>query len=84
MVSAIPAQIDVLGFERLEYELSGDAIRLGLDAALAPVMELKGNVAELGRGERRQATLRHLNVTVPLPLEIEVTGTERWLRGSTA
>jgi hypothetical protein len=37
-----------------------------------------------GRGERRQATLRHLDVTVPLPLEIEVTGTERWLRGSTA
>ena len=29
IVSAIFAQIDVLGFERLEYELSADAIRSG-------------------------------------------------------
>jgi hypothetical protein len=72
-VSAILAQIDVLGFERLEYELSADAIGLGLDAALPPVMELKGNVAAFGRGERRQATLGHLNVPANLPLEIKVT-----------
>ena len=44
-MSAIFAQIDVLGFERLEYELSADAIGLGLDAALPAVMELRGNVA---------------------------------------
>jgi hypothetical protein len=47
-----------------------------LDAA----RERRGN----GRGERRQTTLRHLNVPASLPLEIEVTGTERWLRGSLA
>jgi hypothetical protein len=52
IVSAIFAQIDVFGFERLEYELSADAIGLGLDAALPPVMELKGKGAEFGRGER--------------------------------
>jgi hypothetical protein len=52
IVSAIFARIDVLGFERLEYELSSDAIGLGLDAALPPVMELNGKVAEFGRGER--------------------------------
>ena len=52
IVSALFAQIDVLGFERLEYELSVDAIGLGLDAALPPVMLLKGKVAEFGRGER--------------------------------
>jgi hypothetical protein len=80
IVSAIFAQIDVLGFERLEYELSADAISLGLDAALPPIMELKGKVAEFGRGERRQTTLRHRNVPANLPLEIEVTGTERWVR----
>ena len=56
-MSAILAQIDVLGFERLEYELRADAIGLGLDAALPPVMELKGNVAEFGRGERASASL---------------------------
>jgi hypothetical protein len=35
-----------------KYELSADAIGLGLDAALPPMMELKGKVAEFGRGER--------------------------------
>ncbi len=36
--------------ERRAYELSSDAIGLGLDAALPHVMELKGKVAEFGRG----------------------------------
>ena len=44
----------------------------------------KGTLRCIGRGERRQATLRHLNVPASLPLEIEVTSTERWLRGSIA
>jgi hypothetical protein len=83
-VAAIFARLDVLGFQRLEYELTPDAIDLGLDAALPPVIELESKIAEFGRGERRQATLRHLNVPASLPLEIEVTGAERWLRGSTA
>lgn len=37
-----------------------------------------------GRGERRQATLRHLNVPVPLRLEIALTGAERSIGGATA
>lgn len=37
-----------------------------------------------GSRERRQATIRHLNVPASLPLEIEVTGRERWLGGSIA
>jgi hypothetical protein len=36
----------------MEYELSGDAIGLGLNAALPPRIELDGKVAEFGRGER--------------------------------
>lgn len=43
-----------------------------------------GTLRCLGRGERRQATLRHLNVPANLPLNIEVTGAERWLRRSSA
>ena len=66
------------------YELTPDAIELGLAAALPAVFELSCSIAEFGRGERRQATLRHLNVPASLPLEIEITGTERWLRTSTA
>jgi hypothetical protein len=43
-----------------------------------------GTLRCFGRGERRQTTLRHLNVPANLPLEIEVSGTERWLTRSTA
>ena len=52
LVSAIFARLDVLGFQRLEYELTPDAIDLGLDAALPPVIELGSKIGEFGRGER--------------------------------
>ena len=66
IVSAIFSQIDVLGYERLEYELSADAIDLGLDAALPPIMELKGKVAEFGRGERDSPATTDLPITMRL------------------
>lgn len=34
------------------YELTPDAIELGLAAALPPVFELRCSIAEFGRGER--------------------------------
>jgi hypothetical protein len=46
------ARLDVLGFQRLEYELTTDAMDLGLDAALPPVIPLEGEIGEFGRGER--------------------------------
>jgi DNA invertase Pin-like site-specific DNA recombinase len=52
MVAAIFARLDVLGFQRLEYELTTDAIDLGLDAALPPVIQLESQIGEFGRGER--------------------------------
>jgi hypothetical protein len=52
MVAAIFARLDVLGFHRLEYELTPDAIDLGLDAALPPIIELESKIGEFGRGER--------------------------------
>ena len=42
ITTAIFARTDVLGFERMEYELTSDAIALGLDAALPAVFELRG------------------------------------------
>jgi hypothetical protein len=42
----------VLGFQRLEYELTPDAIDLGLDAALPAHMQLDYQIGEFGRGER--------------------------------
>jgi hypothetical protein len=44
--------LDVLGYRQLEYELTSDAIDLGLDAGLPPVIDLDRQVAEFGRGER--------------------------------
>jgi DNA invertase Pin-like site-specific DNA recombinase len=52
LVVAIFARLDVLGFQRLEYELTADASDLGLDAALPPVVELARQIGESGRGER--------------------------------
>jgi len=43
------------GFSQLEYRLSEDAMDLGLDAALPPVIELGSKIAEFGRGERSRA-----------------------------
>ena len=74
LATALFARTEVLGFEQMTYELTPDAIELGL----AAVFELTCSIAEFGRGERRQTTLRHLNVPASLPLEIEVTGAERW------
>lgn len=52
IVAAIFRRLDVLGFERLEYELTPDAVDLGLDAALPPILELTSQIGEFGRGER--------------------------------
>ncbi len=51
---SIFARVDVMGFRRLEYELTDDAIELGFDDALPAVMELGDQIAEFGRGERSQ------------------------------
>jgi DNA invertase Pin-like site-specific DNA recombinase len=52
LATAIFARTDVMGFERLEYDLTPDAIELGLDAALPAMFELTGTIGEFGRGER--------------------------------
>ena len=57
LVIAIFARLDVLGFQRLEYELTADAIDLGLDAALPLILKLESQIGEFGRGERARASL---------------------------
>ena len=54
----------MLGFERMEYELTSDAIASGLDAALPAVFELRGQIGEFGRGERSQARDNQLIVEI--------------------
>jgi hypothetical protein len=63
LVMAIFARLDVLGFQRLEYELTPDAIDLGLHAALPPILELNRQIVEFGRGERDSPSLTQQSVT---------------------
>jgi hypothetical protein len=51
LATALFARTDVQGFERMEYELTPEAIDLGLGAALPAVFEI-GKEGEFGRGER--------------------------------
>jgi hypothetical protein len=80
LASALFDRIDVLGVQEATVHLSAHAVRHGLAAALPVEVGILVN----GRGERSETTLRHLNLPASLSLEIEVTGTERWLRGSIA
>jgi hypothetical protein len=52
LATALFASTDVLGFEQMVYELTPDAIQLGLAAALPAVFELTCTIGEFGRGER--------------------------------
>jgi hypothetical protein len=54
LATALFARTDVVGFERMEYELTPDAIELGLGDALPAVFEI-GQEREFGRGERARA-----------------------------
>ena len=63
---AIFARLDVLGFERLEYELTPDAMDLGLDAALEPIQDLRSQIREFGRGERVSADTPSPVVVIPV------------------
>ncbi len=75
LATAIFARTEVLGFERMEYELTPDAIELGLDAALPAVYELRGDFGEFGRGERDSPAINDLPITMrlaepPTPIEL--------------
>ena len=79
LVAAIFARLDVLGFERLEYELTPDAIDLGLDAALPAVIELESKIGEFGRGERDSPATSDLPITMRLA---EPPAPFDWLRSA--
>jgi len=62
LAMSIFARTDVLGFQRMEYELTPDAIELGLDAALPAIFELRSQIGEFGRGERDSPSLTQRSV----------------------
>ena len=53
LATALFARTEVLGFERMEYELTPDAVERGLSEALPAVFEIRPRkIGESGRGER--------------------------------
>ena len=79
LATAIFARTDVMGFERLEYDLTPDAIELGLDAALPAMFELTGTIGEFGRGERDSPATNDLPITMRLA---EAPEPFDWLRSA--
>ncbi len=77
LASALFERIDVLGLREATVYLTAHAARHGLAAVLPETVGISVN----GRGERRRTASKQLNVPAPLPLTIELTGTERWPRG---
>ena len=65
LATTIFARTEVMGVERLEYELTPEAIELGLDAALPATFELTGTIGEFGRGERDSPFLTHVPAPSP-------------------
>ena len=61
---ALFARTDVLGFERLEYELTPAALDLGLGGALPAAYEI--GEREFGRGERDSPATNDLPITMRL------------------
>jgi hypothetical protein len=67
LARALFSSIEVEGDRRMIYELTPDAVALGLDVALPAVLEVGADV-EFGRGERDSASLTHLSRRPPLTL----------------
>jgi hypothetical protein len=52
LATALFAMIEMEGYQKMEYELTPEAIELGLSGALPAVLEVNRQVGEFGRGER--------------------------------
>ena len=64
LANALFAKLEVLGYRRMEYELTPGAIELGLNAALPAVLEVGEH--ESGRGERDSPATSDLPITMRL------------------
>jgi hypothetical protein len=62
----------------MDYELTDDAVLMGMNAALPAVLELRGSIAESGRGERSRTAITDLSVRSRRLLCV-VVGAEDWL-----
>jgi hypothetical protein len=60
IASALFTKLEVEGYTKMRYQLTPDAVSLGLGAALPAQLETGGHTGGFGRGERDSASLAHL------------------------
>jgi hypothetical protein len=76
LASALFAKTEVEGYRKMTYELTPDAVELGLGAALPEVFRL--DFGEFGRGERGRASLTHLRFRPRFVLENRTPAARIW------
>jgi hypothetical protein len=52
LASALFTKLEVEGYQKMTYELTPDAVDLGLDVALPTRLEVGAQMSGFGRGER--------------------------------
>ena len=67
------------GYRRMTYELTPDAIDLGLDAPLPATLEVGAEIGEFGRGERVRASKTHVSARPRPPIVLENVTPAEWL-----
>ena len=72
LATALFARIEVEGYQRMEYELTPEAIKLGLSGALPAILEVNCQIGEFGRGERSR------DFTSQLRCETELIAPRAW------
>ena len=76
LASALFTKLEVEGYTKMRYELTPDAVTLGLGAALPAQTETGGHTGGFGRGERGSASLTHLRFRPRFVLENVDSGGE--------
>jgi DNA invertase Pin-like site-specific DNA recombinase len=74
LAAALFTKLEVEGYQRMRYELTADAVDLGLGAALPAQLETGGHTGGFGRGERGSASLAHVSDRRPRLVLENVTG----------
>ena len=68
----------VEGYTKMRYELTPDAVELGLGAALPAQLETGGHTGGFGRGERGSASLTRLRFRPRFVLENVTPEARSW------
>jgi hypothetical protein len=64
LASALFTKLEVEGYTRMRYQLTPDAVDLGLGAALPAQTETGGHTGGFGRGESTRADTFQISVTI--------------------